>query len=131
MRSGNQSKALLVELLIVVLFFMLSATVLLRVFSTARNQSARAGILVDALNETQNVADRLYAAQDTDTALGEMGFSRQEGIWRLDESDYAITVTANQEAAPNGTMARYEVRAVQNEDVLLTLPVARYREVQP
>lgn len=131
MKSGNHSNALLVELLIVVLFFMLSATVLLQVFSTARNQSVRAGTLIDALNETQNVADRLYAAWDMETALSELGFSRRENFWRLDEGDYAITVTANQEAAPNGTMARYEVRAIQNEDVLLTLPVARYREVQP
>lgn len=131
MKSGNHSNALLVELLIVVLFFMLSATVLLQVFSTARNQSVRAGTLIDALNETQNVADRLYAAWDMETALSELGFSRRENFWRLDEGDYAITVTANQEAASNGTMARYEVRAIQNEDVLLTLPVARYREVRP
>ena len=76
MKSGSRSNALLVELLIVVMFFMLSSTVLLELYATSRNQSARAGALTQALNEAQNVADRLYTAQDADAALAEMGFEK-------------------------------------------------------
>ena len=47
MRTGNGSKALLIELLIVLLFFMIAATVLLQLFSTARNMSERAELLAD------------------------------------------------------------------------------------
>ncbi len=130
MKSGNRSNALLVELLIVVMFFMLSATVLLQVFSTARSQSARAGMLIEALNETQNVADRLYGAQDAEAALAEMGFSQQNNGWSLDKNGYTITVTASETSAPNGVMNHFEVRALQNDEALLTLPVARYWEVQ-
>ena len=43
MKTGNRSNALLVELLIVVLFFMLAATVLLQVFTGASDQGTRAG----------------------------------------------------------------------------------------
>ena len=131
MKSGNRSNALLVELLIVVMFFMLSATVLLQVFSTARSQSSRAGMLIEALNEAQNVADRLYADEDAEAALAEMGFSLQNGQWSREDNGYAIAVAKSEEAAPNGVMNRFEVRAVQNDEALLTLPVARYREVQP
>ena len=131
MKSGNHSNALPVELLIVVMFFMLSATVLLQVFSTARNQSNRAGMLIEALNETQSVADRLYIARDAEAALADMGFSQQNNEWSLDKNGYTITVTASEESAPNGVMNRFEVRAVQNVEALLTLPVARYWEVQP
>ena len=130
MKSGNRSNALLVELLIVVMFFMLSATVLLQVFSTTRSQSNRAGMLIEALNESQNVADRLYGAQDAEAALLEMGFISQSGEWRLEKNGYTITVTASEKSAPNGVMNRFEVRAVQNDEALLTLPVARYWEVQ-
>ena len=63
-RSTNRSNALLVELLIVVMFFMLSATVLLQVFAAARNQSRQAERMIGALNTAQNVADELYAAED-------------------------------------------------------------------
>ena len=50
MKSGSRSNALLVELLIVVMFFMLSSTVLLQVFATARTQSDRAALMIQALN---------------------------------------------------------------------------------
>ena len=41
MGNKNRSNVLLVEILIAVLFFMLSATVLVRVFATARNMTVR------------------------------------------------------------------------------------------
>ena len=42
MKGNHYGNALLVELLIVVLFFMLSSTVLLQLFASARNQGAKA-----------------------------------------------------------------------------------------
>ena len=83
MKSANRSNALLVELLIVVLFFMLSATVLLQVFSTARSQSSLAGKLILASNAAQDVSDRLYGAKDAESALKEMGWAQENDLWRL------------------------------------------------
>ena len=59
MGGRNRSNVLLVEILIAVLFFMLSATVLVRVFVTARNMTVRAGVETRALAEAQNVAEAL------------------------------------------------------------------------
>ena len=62
MVKHNQLNTLLMEILIVVLFFALCSTVILDVFVGAHNQSARAGAQADALTAAQSLADRLYAA---------------------------------------------------------------------
>ena len=131
MRSGNRSNALLVELLIVVMFFMLSSTVLLQMFSAARTQSDRAALMIEALNDTQNIADHLYAAQDAETEMGRLGFEKQEDHWYLADNGYGVVVRAQESGDDMGGLVRYELQALQGDDVLFTLPVARYQEVQP
>ena len=76
MKVRNRSNVLLVEILIAVLFFMLSATVLVRVFVTARNMTVRSGVKSVAVAEAQNVAEAMYAADDIDQMLEEQGFRR-------------------------------------------------------
>ena len=131
MKSGSRSNALLVELLIVVMFFMLSSTVLLELYATSRNQSARAGALTQALNEAQNVADRLYTAKDAEAALKEMGFEKAGEDWTKSGSVCVLKVTSSTESTAAGTLLRQQVSAVQNDETYFTLPVARYQEVQP
>ena len=128
MKSGNRSNALLVELLIVVMFFMLSSTVLLQVFSTARSQSALSGKLTQALNAAQDMADRLYAASDVESALEEMGCSQEEGLWRLADDGFDLMVDVSSEQQPFGELQRFRVRAVSGGETLVDLPAARYRE---
>ncbi len=128
MKSANRSNALLVELLIVVLFFMLSSTVLLQVFSTARSQSALSDKLIAASNAAQSAADRLYAAQDAEKELTEMGWTPEDGLWRLPGDDFDLTVSITREQQPFGEMLRYQVRAVSGEQTLVDLPAARYQE---
>ena len=131
----NRSNALLVELLIVVMFFMLASTVLLQVFSTAHNQISRAGIRTRALNEAQNVADRLYAARTQDdegAALADFGFTSDEsGAQALEKDGYTLTVRFDSQAREAGNMRLYTVEAYQTDELLFTLPVARYEEGQP
>ncbi len=135
MKTGNRSNALLVELLIVVMFFMLASTVLLQVFSTAHNQISRAGIRTRALNEAQNVADRLYAArtqEDEGAVLAHLGFSSDEsGAQALEKDGYTLTVHFDLQAREAGNMRLYTVEAYQTDELLFTLPVARYEEGQP
>ena len=92
MRNRNRSNVLLVEILIAVLFFMLSATVLVRVFVTARNMTVRSGVESVAVADAQNVAESLYAAGDIDQALSDMGFYSSHGAWTLDRGDYTLYV---------------------------------------
>ena len=133
MKSRSQSNALLMELLIVVMVFMLASTVLLQVFMKARSQSFQAGIIGDALNEAQNVADRLYTASgseaDTAALLKEIGFDFDAaGGSRLEREEYRLQVYRNTEDRQAGLMDLYQVQAYHGDELLLTLPVARYRE---
>ena len=139
MRNNNRSNILLVEILIAVLFFMLSATVLMRVFGAARNMTVRSGVEARALNEAQNVAEALYAADDVETAMAEMKFVSSHGSWSKDCGDYSLYVTGETQPTGAGEVwsgtvsAFYKLRdpdASRAEDEeLFALPCAKYKGV--
>lgn len=139
MDSRNRSNVLLVEILIAVLFFMLSATVLVRVFVTARNLTVRAGVETQALADAQNVAEALYAADDPDAALQEMQFKLYHGAWTRANGDYTLYVEGEEKPADAGVSwvgsvrafysSRNVDRARQEDEELFALPCVRYREV--
>lgn len=128
MKGGNRSNALLVELLIVVLFFMLASTVLMQVFAGASDQGFRAGYTTRALNTAQNVADQLYAAADTEAALADMGFTRADKTWTRDDDDFTLVVTSAEEERAQGTWRSQMVEVRIAGEPLLTLPCSRYEE---
>ena len=135
MKKANRSNALLVELLIVVIFFMLASTVLLQVFTASSNQGRKAGAINDALVAAQNTADRLYTAAEEEDgairALQEMGFEAGAASdWVLKKEDYSLLVYLETEDRPAGRMQKAEVWAFQGTEKLFSLPVARYEEAQ-
>ena len=146
MGNRNRSNVLLVEILIAVLFFMLSATVLVRVFVTARNMTVRSGVEAQALTEAQNVAEAqnvteaMYAASDPEAALDAMGFSSAHGAWTRDYGDYTLYVECGETNTDAGRLWQAEVSAMyhnrnadlarQEDDELFTLPCVRYEEGQ-
>ena len=129
MKPKNHSNALLIELLIVVFFFMISATVLLRLFSEARSQSKKAEILAAATVQAQNVAEQLYASNDREEKLLQLGFAGQEDGWTLLKEDYTILVQLKQEQTTGGTLFQDAVIIEMGGETLLTLPCFRYEEV--
>lgn len=139
MRNNNRSNVLLVEILIAVLFFMLSATVLVRVFVTARNMTVRSGVESRALAEAQNVAEALYAADDVDAALENMQFRNSHGSWSRDCGDYTLYVTGETQPTNAGEMfsgtvsAFYKLRdpdaSRAGDEELFSLPCSKYKGV--
>lgn len=139
MRNKNRSNILLVEILIAVLFFMLSATVLVRVFITARNLTVRSGVEAQALTEAQNVAETLYAAEDVDAALEKLSFVSSHGTWSKSCGEYTLYVVGETEPTNAGELWRGSVSAfytLRNPDVarqadeeLFSLPCAKYKGV--
>lgn len=137
MRNRNRTNVLLVEILIAVLFFMLSATVLVRVFVTARNMTVRSGVETRALAQAQNVADALYAAESPEDALAEMEFGNSHGAWTKSYGDFTIYVELSGASTGAGEMQQGSVRAFytlrnadkarQEDEELFSLPVARYK----
>lgn len=139
MRNRNRSNVLLVEILIAVLFFMLSATVLVRVFVTARNMTVRSGVETAALSEAQNVAETLYAAEDVDATLEALQFKSSHGTWSKDCGDYTLYVTGGVEPTNAGAFwsgsvsAFYKLRnpdqARMADEELFSLPCVKYEGV--
>ena len=137
MRNNNRSNVLLVEILIAVLFFMLSATVLVRVFVTARNMTVRSGVESRALAEAQNVADTLYAAEDTEAWLSEQGYVLSHGAWSKDYGEYSLYIEAETENTQAGELWKGRVSAFYRhrntgdarptDEELFTLPCTRYK----
>ena len=130
MRSNHHSNALLVELLIVVLFFMLAASVLLQVFAAARLQSDRAAKLAEAANWAQNVADRLYAADNPDEALTTLGFAANGESWVYSGERFSAILTQNTETGAAGQLRQGDLTVTDGEEMLISLPCARYEEVR-
>lgn len=139
MRNKNRSNVLLVEILIAVLFFMLSATVLVRVFISARNLTVRSGVEAKALTEAQNVAETLMAADDVDAALDALEFSSFHGAWSKDCGQYSLYVDGAVEPTNAGELwagtvsAFYRLHnpddARAEDEELFSLACTRYREV--
>ena len=137
MHNKSGSNVLLVEILMAVLFFMLSATVLVQVFAAARNLTVRSGVETLALAEAQNIADTLYSADDPDAALEELEFISSHGAWSRDYGEYSLYVTG--EAVPTdagefwrgSVSAFYKLRdpdvARQSDEELFSLPCTRYK----
>lgn len=140
MGNNNRSNVLLVEILIAVLFFMLSATVLVRVFATSKSMTARSGVETQALTQAQNVAETILAADDPEAALAEMQFISYHGAWTRDCGEYTLYVSGETESTEAGELwdgqvsAYYKKRdasAARPEDQLLfTLPCAQYKGVR-
>ena len=140
MDNRNKSNVLLVEIMIAVLFFMLSATVLVQVFATSRNMTVRAGVESRALAEAQNVLDTLVSAEDADAAMEAMSFKLYHGAWSRSYGEYSLYVESGERPEASGVMQEGTVRAFyrnrnvdlarQEDEELFALPFARYREVE-
>lgn len=133
MKQNGRVNALLVELLIVVLFFMLASTTLMEIFGAAKQNSTRAGVRSEALMQAQNLAETLYGADAPLDKLADMGFVQGADGWEKAEKLYSLIVTCWEEATEAGLLRRMEVSALYQGENLFTLPADRYipGEVQP
>lgn len=129
MRSRPKSSALLMELLIVILFFMIASMILIRVFAAARLQSEKAEMITDSLSEAQNVADRLYVSEEPEILLESLGFSSQNGVWVRDSGKYRMEALIAEERDEAGIFRRQEVRVISEDEMLFSLPCSHWQEV--
>ena len=133
MKEGSRANALLVELLLVIFFFMISAAILVQVFADAKLKSRTAHATNASMLEAQNIAEDLYAAEDPDAVLAGYGFAAQDGGWVLEKDGYLLKVTLREEETASGILRTYDVSGVEGENTLLTLPSTRFipKEVSP
>lgn len=122
----NHLNALLVEIMMAVLFFALSAVVILELFTAAHTKSTEARLSGEVLNRVRNLTERLCAADDPEALLESEGFNTADALWRMDAGGYVLTVDMDFEETEAGAMMRAEVAAAQDGADLVRLPCARY-----
>ncbi len=135
MKDRSRANALLVELLLVIFFFMISAAILAQVFADAKLKSRTAHATNASMLEAQNVAEDLYATNDPDALLADYGFTAQDDCWVLEKEGYYLRVSLFEKETEEGILRTYEVSGVERiqnnsgnekEQILLTLPSTRY-----
>ena len=133
MREGHRANALLVELLLVIFFFMLGATTLVELFAGAKHKTIQARATNVAIMEAENIADELYGSDDPEATLKELGFTSDGGVWTLEKKEYTLTVTQSEEALDAGTLRLFKIAGTGDGKDLFTLPSTRYlpKEVSP
>ena len=133
MKEGSRANALLVELLLVIFFFMISAAILVQVFADAKLKSRTAHATNASMLEAQNIAEDLYATDSPVAVLDDYGFNEKDGIWTLEKDGYLLKVTVSEEETEAGVIRTCEVSGIEGEKTLLTLPSTRYipKEVSP
>jgi len=142
MKEGSRANALLVELLLVIFFFMISAAILVQVFADAKLKSRTAHATNASMLEAQNIAEDLYATDSPAAVLDDYGFAEKDGVWVLERDGYLLRITSREEETDSGVLRTYDVSGVEithdqsgteQEKVLLTLPSTRYipKEVSP
>ena len=138
MGNGRRQNALLVEIIIAVLFFALSATVVLEVFATSYLQTTYADACNDAVAEAQNLAARLYVTDAPEALLESEGFTFDGSVWRHLEDDdnesdnnYVLQITLDIVQTESGELREAMITAIRGENVIMEIPCAHYipREV--
>ena len=129
MRTNTRSNALLIELLIVIFFFMISATVLLRIFVAARTQGARAEMMAEATVRAQNIAEQLYASEDSEETLLAAGFIQTGDSWQREEASLLTEVSLTDDYTESGILHRGVIHISSEGETLLTIPCTRFEEV--
>lgn len=129
MKKRNGANALVCEMLIVSLLFALSATVILRVFSAAYQESERAGAAERALCAAQNMAERFRAGDGFEAYLQETAVY-EDGVWRVEGDGYTLETAFSDEETQAGVLRRAQVRALCGGETVATLPCARYESAE-
>ena len=134
MKKHSTANILLVELVIVILFFMLCVSTLVEVFGTARIKSLAARAENAAMLRTLNMDSRLSASADAEAELEGNGFAKEGERWVLREKDYTLYVSEEKEETEAGVLRTLRFTAEQpNGKQLFELPTVKYfpGEVSP
>lgn len=124
MKNEKSSNALLIELVIVLFFFILSFAVLSQVFAGAYVTESRAETTSRALHDARNV-NALMQTGSWDL-LEEEAFREENGVYVAERDGYTLHMEMENESTSCGLLNRWTIEARWKGEVLFSLPGARY-----
>lgn len=126
MKKSNGMNALLMELVIVLFFFVLAFTVLSQIYAHAFLTEQKAALKSEALFEAQNVSACLRGAREPRDVLKKQGFELTEAGWQKDFDGFCLQVQVETDEKQTGVCYRAEVEALYQEQTLFVLPASVY-----
>ena len=122
--KGNM---LLIELVIVILFFSLSQVVLVQVFARAQSVAADSEKLNYAMRTMQDIAEQLSSTEEPDKLFIKLGFSGEDGQY-VYASEQGVDLYAHirRLSQTGGQLLIVELSAKQGGEELFILPSVRY-----
>lgn len=132
MEQHGSRNLLLIELIIVIFFFSLSAVITLQAFVHAYEDTQENERLTSAMILAQDWAEQLYAAEDPQAFLQEKGWTSMTDGFETRQEGFHLTVSLEVAEEQAGQSHRMRVTvlpdggAYAGEHALVTLPVVRY-----
>lgn len=120
MKKSQGMNALLIELVIVLFFFILSFTVLAQVYAYTYRTENRVAQQSDALFEARNLAEQLRSTQDPAAALLGMTDDVEENEYRIARDGYQLVVTCLPTETESGVYYEITIAARKDGDNLWT-----------
>lgn len=119
MKKNQGMNALLIELVIVLFFFILSFTVLAQVYAHAYRTENRAALQSEALFEARNLSAKLRADGNPERYLSEKAEKTEDG-YLLSFDGYQLRIACRPETTESGTYYHIEIDALNGGDSLWT-----------
>ena len=126
MKNTSRANTLLVELLLVILFFLFASMTLVELFGVSKRKSIDAQSISDSVMEAQNVAEELYNTSAPEEKLAELGFTADGDHWVVARDNYSLMVTKAEEESEAGVLRMFYVIALEKDQQKACLPAARY-----
>ncbi len=125
----HRGNTLLIEIVIVILFFALSQAIVLQVFARAQQVNHNTELTNHALMRAEDAAETLAVSSDADAALVSLGFVRNGDAYSLtDDEGYRLTATVLRFTQSAGVLTTVELTGYSDDTELFTLPAVRYGE---
>jgi len=134
MKKHSSANILLIELVLVILFFMLCVATIVEMFGLARVKSAYAKAGTEAMLIVENLEERLAGSGDAAAELEKSGFVSENGSWVFQGERFTLTAAASEEKTEAGVLRTVDFSAVQKTgQKIFDLPVVNYLpgEVSP
>lgn len=128
MNRRYRGSVVLVELIIVILFFALSQVVVLQVFAAAQEKTTANAARSTAVLAVQDTMECLSVSDDAEGTLLRLGYERDGEVYRRTEAHgVTLTATLNRLTQPAGVLTQVTVTAVRGEEELFSFPSLHYQ----
>ena len=125
--KNHKGNMLLIELVIVILFFALSQFVIVQVFAETQQRNLNTNRLNQSIVFVENIIERLCNERDPEEILLKANFIKENGIYihtLLVDVMYRAKVSIEKQTS--GELVSVELSAIQGDNILYTIPSVQY-----